>query len=152
MGGKGSGGYRRPNNPASVSGPGSMSQRTDGRTQAPKQMDSQYYGDAKDMQQIQQGAPMAATAPVPSPTAAAAQQMPQMTPFGAASQQPDVPTTDGAAVGPGAGPEALGLQQDTSQQAARQIAPLLPVMIRVANGPYGSPELKQYIRAVIAAL
>src|SRR6476661_3637749 len=119
MGGKGSGGYRRPNNPASVSGPGSYAQRTDGRTQAPKDMGSQYYGDAKDMQQIQQGAPMAATAPTPSPTAASAQAMPQMTPFGAPSERPDEPTTHGAAMGPGAGPEALGLQQDDSQTAAR---------------------------------
>jgi len=74
----GKGGYQAPANPAPVSGPGSLSRRTDGgpgSKQAQRYIAGMpNYGDGQDMMQIQGGAPMAAT---PSPTPVSAAQMAQ---------------------------------------------------------------------------
>jgi hypothetical protein len=113
----GHGGPRTPSKPAPASGPGRLSQRTDGGpAQKMREMTDQPYGDATAYAQQQQGAPMAATPPVPtvpgSQIAAAAQQAaPQgagATPaFGRPTEQPQTPITDGAAIGPGQGPLPL---------------------------------------------
>ena len=50
----GKGGYQRPSSPAPVSGPGSMSQRTDGGPSQPiRDMTGGDYGDATEMRDIQ---------------------------------------------------------------------------------------------------
>lgn len=111
------GGYRKPANPAPVSGPGAHSRRTDGGVshQAISAVPDQGYGDAKEQKDAQRAAPMAGTAPMPSPAplagggsgggGGAAQS--DRVPFGAPSQRPDEPITAGSAHGPGPGPEAL---------------------------------------------
>ena len=54
------GGYRKPNNPAPVSGPGKLSRRTDGGpTQAAKYIPAGgKYGEASALRDMQQSAPM----------------------------------------------------------------------------------------------
>ena len=62
----GRGGYQKPARPAASSGPGSLSQRTDGGPadkQPIRTATGQGYGEAKALTEQQQGAPMAAGAP-----------------------------------------------------------------------------------------
>src|SRR5438552_2249541 len=107
-----SGGYRQPSSPAPVSGPGALSQRTDGGPSQPIRVPTGgQYGQAQQLQQLQKAAPLAA-----DPGAAGAQpgllaglNLPQGVGFGEPTQQPNTPVTAGAATGPGPGTEALGL-------------------------------------------
>ena len=144
------GGYRRPSSPAAVSGPGAHSQRTDGR---PQQMDlpDAKYGEAANFQEIQQGASMGqapaassggAPAPVSAPTGL-------MDP----SQMADQPVTAGADAGAGPGSDALGLpSQEFSADVKRRLGPLLPFLIRKADDPHASDELRAQVRFLIANL
>lgn len=100
----GHGGARTPAHPAAVSGPGALSQRTDGGPSQPVRVaPGGDYGSRAASVAQQQSAPMAAVAPsaagggVPSASMA-----PLPTPFGP-SQRPNEPVTAGAALGPGAG-------------------------------------------------
>jgi hypothetical protein len=56
--------------------------------------------------------------------------------MGAPSAQPDVPVTDGAALGAGQGEDALGLT-DQKAEDLQSIAPYLPVLEFMANQPGG---------------
>ena len=88
------GGYRRPSKPAPVSGPGALSKRTDGGPSQPvMEVGGFEYGGRQDFADIQGGAPMAASDPLPAPT-----------PLFAPTERPTEPITAGAPVGPGPGP------------------------------------------------
>lgn len=151
----GVGGYQRPTSPAPVSGPGSLSQRTDGGPgQAARYVSGLPYGEGKELMEMQTAAPMEAAPRTPSAAGARAdvaqmaQQAP-IVPLGAPSQMPDIPVTDGAAMGPGAGLESLGLSmQDEVQNKnfANQIAMYMPVLMQVAANPNISPETRDVIR------
>ena len=98
------GGYRQPANPAPTSGPGALSQRTDGgavegmSAPQPKQdWTGLPYGDNKSVNDQQSAAPMAG-----EPVAPAA----PVVPLNAPTQRPNEPVTAGIAQGPGAGPES----------------------------------------------
>lgn len=106
------GGYQKPSSPAPASGPGALSQRTDGGpadSQPIRVAPGGEYGERQDMQNLQASAPMA-QAP------AVRRQMPSVdvTPFPAATTRPDEPVTAGVDVGPGAGSSALGMEQPVS--------------------------------------
>lgn len=141
----GHGGSRRPSNPAPVSGPGAMSQRTDGGPSQPaRYMAGGDYGDGQELMNLQQSAPMAATrAPqtqgqwaTSQPGAAAP------TPLFAPTERPAEPVTEGSEVGPGAGPSVLsggvGTAQDASSKDAQALKSYMPALIRMANTP-GTP-------------
>jgi hypothetical protein len=86
------GGYRQPNNPAPVSGPGMLSQRTDGgaidgMTQPVQSYTGGKYGNNKAMREQQQGADMFAAPTTP---------MPKVTPLSAPTEFPDQPDSHGA--------------------------------------------------------
>ena len=140
------GGYRRPNNPAPVSGPGALSQRTDGGPATQPQMIAPggEYGSRQEMQSIQGGAPMqgggGASTPAPSPI-----------PLDAPTQNPGEPVTAGAPLGPGVGPEAAGIQQD-EQATAEQLRPLLRSLEVIANLPGSNPQTRSYVRKLRARL
>jgi hypothetical protein len=110
-----------------VSGPGKFSVRTD----LPA---SQNYGDRKAMAEQIAGAPTARTSDVRGlPTgqvqAAARAGMPQgeLTPLFAPSQRPGEEITTGIAIGPGAGPEALGMQSQFAQvKLSDTLAKMIP--------------------------
>lgn len=109
-----SGGYREPNNPAPVSGPGAMSQRTDGGpTQSAKYMSGLPYGQGQAQMQQQTSAPMAgnptAAAQVSANSAAQAPQMPPTIGMFEPTQRPDEPITAGMDFGPGPDSSVLGL-------------------------------------------
>lgn len=148
------GGYQKPAHPAPVSGPGSLSKRTDGGPAQPiRKLPGGPYGSGKEFQAMEQAAPMAADNPAPSPAAPAAPASPlPVTPFGAPTQNPGEPVTAGAASGPGVGPEALGLagdpQQQIDQEDAQRLLAYLPVLEWRANQPGSSAALRSYVRQI----
>jgi hypothetical protein len=104
------GGYRRPGNPAPVSGPGALSQRTDG--QPAEYMAGGEYGEGQEMMDLQGSAPMS-RAPEMRPSrgggrAAGGGGMvdasSELTSLFAPTQRPDEPLTAGAPFGDGPGP------------------------------------------------
>jgi hypothetical protein len=108
------GGYRKPANPAPVSGPGKYSRRTDGGpAQSISTVPDQPYGAQTQQKAEQRTAPMAGTAPLPTP-APVSQPSPEASlppyqggAFNAPSARPGEPVTAGAPMGPGPGPEVL---------------------------------------------
>jgi hypothetical protein len=149
------GGYRRPANPAPVSGPGSHSRRTDGKQPVMTGTGNGSYGDEQAMEQIQAGAAMgqAATPQMPSGSpqdgTGAPNPLDSIIGLGEPSQQPGTPVTDGAAAGPGAGPGALGIP-DPNQADAASVAKYLPAWIQIADDPNTLPGFRAVVRHVIA--
>lgn len=100
------GGYRKPNNPAPVSGPGALSARTDGGpTQAPMYYPDTTYGEGGYMNQ-QDGAPMIGGADIPT-------DLPDIVELGAPSQFVDQPISFGSNWGAGPGLSAVVPQPTT---------------------------------------
>lgn len=111
----GHGGLRPPANPAVVSGPGALSQRTDSAPGQPAlAVTGQRYGDATAYRQQELAAPMfdqsdpggGSATRVAGAASTASQpqaQGPPITPLHAPSQFPSEPITAGAPFGPGAG-------------------------------------------------
>ena len=102
------GGYRQPANPAPVSGPGALSQRTDGGAvegmsapQAKQDWTGLPYGDNKAVNDQQSAADLAGNGVpnMPSP----------VVPLSAPTQRPNEPVTTGIPTGPGAGTESRPL-------------------------------------------
>lgn len=145
------GGPRTPSNPAPVSGPGALSRRTDGGPgkQPIRVPTGGSYGDATQSLQTQQGAPMAASPGGASggavPSLLEGLGLPQGPGFGEPTQNPDEPVTNGAALGAGAGPEALGLAQQPDEDLQRLIM-YLPVLEHMANQPGASHAARNAVR------
>ena len=100
-----SGGYRQPMNPAPVSGPGELSQRTDGgaidgMTQPAQRYAGFGYGENLALEEQQAGASMAGTSKA---------SFANFVPLDAPTQRPDEPLTAGINRGDGPGSEALQL-------------------------------------------
>ena len=126
-----------PSNPAPVSGPGALSQRTDGGpadSQPIRDVPGGDYGDRKEMHQIQQGADMyqqsAPRPPMP----------PSLT---APTQRPDDPITSGIADGPGAGPSQ---PVDPFDEDMSIVATYLPSLRRAAAHPSATNTFKSVVR------
>ena len=124
------GGYRQPANPAPVSGPGALSQRTDGGAkdgmQAPTYMPDLGYGKGGENMANQQAAPLAGTpAPTPAPT---------VVPLTAPTQRPTEPITAGVDFGPGPGSEAV-------QVPNMAVSPSHTIRTLAQNDPTGDAEL-----------
>jgi hypothetical protein len=101
------GGYRKPENPAPSSGPGALSQRTDGGpAQGAKYMPGMPYGENTMAQQT--AAPMSGGSPMPP--APNMPSMPEVLSLNAPTQRPDEPLTAGLDIGPGAGSEVMSMQ------------------------------------------
>lgn len=131
----GKGGYQAPANPAPVSGPGALSQRTDGgpgAMQGAKYMSGLPYGQGQEFQDMQQMAPMEAAPSAPSASSVGSSpsqlaDMPQVVPFTAPSMRPHEPVTTGIDMGPGAGSEVLpqNVQGQSPLSLASSLQPLL---------------------------
>lgn len=146
------GGYQEPATPAPVSGPGPMSQRTDGGAQPIRDVPGGEWGDRQEMRQLQQDAPLAAAPGTTSPSSGGP--APALTPFDAPSASPDQPVTAGAPMGDGPGPEALGLPStDTDTNAdLEKLRPYLPTFIARANDPNSTQSFRNYVRMLRTAL
>jgi hypothetical protein len=101
----GHGGARTPAQPAPVSGPGALAQRTDGGPAAAQYVSGLPYGDGQDFYDLQTSAPLGAEAAKTQMRsgAQATQGGPSMsaTPLFAPTARPDEPVTAGAPFGPG---------------------------------------------------
>lgn len=112
MGTKGQqGGYQAPNNPAPASGPGALSQRTDGGpTQPARYISGLPYGQGGQTYSNQVAAPMAGNAMGSNAMGGAGLvQMEMPTELMAPTTRPNEPVENGINIGPGAGSEALNL-------------------------------------------
>ncbi len=140
------GGYRKPANPAAVSGPGSLSRRTDGGPiQGAKEIPGGgKYGERKELAELQSGAAMQGnpTPSMPSPNVPAPQ---QLTNLFAPTERPDEPVTAGAPIGPGRTPteEATGRYKLVSKY--------LPMLNEQAGNPDAPDTFKNFVKYVNAA-
>ena len=129
------GGYRLPSNPAPVSGPGALSQRTDGsaidgistNTQAPKYMPGLGYGEGGQNMANQQAEPLAGS---PTPTF----ELPAVVRLNAPTQRPNEPITAGMDFGPGPGSEAIQIPN-------MAVSPSHTIRTLAQNDPTGDAEL-----------
>jgi len=142
------GGYQKPRNPAPVSGPGAMSKRTDGGpAQKLRDLPDARYGENATYRELQQAAPLAQTPPPGGSltTSPGGGDLPEPVGFDAPTSYPDRPVTTGIAMGPGAGPEALGLPS-TDKRDIDRVRSLLPALEVMASLPTTSPETRNFIR------
>jgi hypothetical protein len=160
------GGYRKPANPAAVSGPGAFSQRTDGQPGITTKQAKQYvgggeYGTNKAFnEEVVGGAPMNAAptmapqamdVPVANPTAPS---LPMPTAIDAPTERPNVPITNGLPIGDGAGPEVLQYKQqqrmelDSDLKRAAQIQTFLEGSIDRGDVSYATRQLVRKLRAM----
>lgn len=142
------GGYRKPGNPAPVSGPGRLSRRTDGGPiQGAKEIPGGgKYGERKELADLQSGAAMRGNPipNVPSPLVPAAPPQ-QLTNLFAPTERPDEPLTAGAPFGPGFTP--------TEEVTGRYklISKYMPMLNEQANNPDAPDTFKNFVKFVNAA-
>lgn len=142
----GHGGYRKPANPAAVSGPGAHSRRTDG--QPTMNLPDAQYGEAATFAAAQQAGNMAtdqSTAPAPGGGAPI-----QFTGMGAPTTMPDVPVTAGAEYGAGPGMEAITQGLSPKKMDAQHLQKYLPALIDIADREDTPPGTKKWVRSIIA--
>lgn len=143
-----SGGYRKPSKPAAVSGPGKFSKRTDGGPgkQPVRPITGLPYGEGQEMEDLQGSAPMSDTQGTPAPSGGGFT-LPSVTPIGAPTERPDEPTTAGAPVGDGPGPEALGMGDPSPEMATlKKYLPLLEPVVNRSDVPDSVRQLYLFVR------
>jgi hypothetical protein len=125
------------------SGPGPFSKRTD--RQGAKQLPNAAYGEQKEFQDMQAGAPMAKT---PTPQMPQINPMAGIVPLTAPTQRPDEPVTAGVDAGPGPGREILGLKSPTDNQLKdlSKLAKYMPLMAQFADSPESSGTMKAFVK------
>jgi len=129
-----------------VSGPGKFSERTDKAVgEANRDLPNAGYGEQAAYQEQQAGAAMAKGSPGVDFASLFGDPASRVTGLNEPSAQPDVPVTDGAALGAGAGMEALGLP-DQKAEDLQSIIPYLPVMEFMANQPGASWAMRNLVR------
>lgn len=119
------------------SGPGKYAKRTD--MQGAKRLPNAAYGEQKQFQADQAGAPMAKSAPNP---------MASITPLTAPTRRPNEPVTAGVDAGPGPGSEILGLKSpvDVQLQDLSKIAKYMPLMVQFADSPNSTGTMKAFVK------
>jgi hypothetical protein len=74
-------------------------------------------------------------------------------PLSEPSTMPDVPVTDGAAMGAGAGMEALTMPQEQDNDVEKQrLLSYLPALEAAAQSPNSSQAFRNYVRILRANL
>lgn len=137
----GRGGYRRPANPAPVSGPGALSQRTDGR-QPTMDLPNAKYGENAAFRDAQQAAPMSESGP----------DLSQIVPLGAPTERPDEPISAGLSGGPGAGPSIPNTQSPLTEEQRARLRSYLPALVVLASRPDADANTRQLVRQLRADL
>lgn len=111
------------------------------------------YGENADFHDLQSSAPMAKAAP-PTPNTRQGSAAPAgapLTPFGAPTERPDEPVTEGNPLGAGAGPEVLSSLQgpapaEVFRADAKALAAFLPGLLRSAERPDAPEGFRRYVR------
>lgn len=128
-----------------VSGPGQFSQRTDKAVgNANSSLPNAQYGENRDYQEQKSGAAMAQSPGGMDIGSLMGSMAPDAIGLGEPSAMDDVPVTDGAALGPGAGMEAIA-QPDNSASTA-QAKSWLVAMEWLANQPGTSDANRNLVR------
>ena len=134
-------------NPANVSGTGGAGQSGNYSGFA--------YGMNKEINEsrVEGNRAMATTQAGNIAPAASALNVSAITPLSAPTESPDIPVTDGAALGDGAGMEALNLPgtQDTDTDKQRLLS-YLPALEIAAESPTSSQAFRNYVRLIKANL
>ena len=120
-------------------------------TQAARYMPGLEFGQGKANLENQRAAPMAGNlaAPLMNPI----DSIPQATPLSEPSTMPDVPVTDGAMMGAGAGMEALMLPKEQDNDVEKQrLLSYLPALEVAAQSPNSSQAFRNYVRILRANL
>lgn len=150
------GGYQAPAKPAAVSGPGKMSQRTD-KPQIENLASD--YGENVAMSDLRAQSPIQpARKPTAQPARGGGGGDPLaglgITGLAAPSEMSDMPITDGADAGPGAGLEALGLPQNPQEMSRADVAHMHPglieAMVRASQSDNATPSFKKYVKQLLA--
>lgn len=133
-----------------VAGPGQFSKRTDKAVgNANSALPNAQYGENKDYQDLKSQAPMAQSPGVPQDLGALMGAMrPEAIGLGEPSAQPDVPVTDGADAGPGAGSEVLSPPPE--DPAASRNQSWMAALMYMADQPNSSDSARNLIRAMKA--
>lgn len=151
------GGYQAPREPATFSGVGANSQRTDGgimdsKTQGAPRITGQAYGENKDLNAIQSAAPLAAsnvavpTSPLDPNALKGLIANSGITPITAPTQRPEEPVTHGSPFGPGAGTEVLNDVIPVIDNTPVQTTDAVAQQIREAYAAFPSPALYDLVR------
>lgn len=135
-----------------VSGPGALSRRTDrGPAQAMRDLPDAAYGENATYKDLQRGAPLAQSSGAQGAASATAGVGGGIIPMNAPSTMQGVPVTDGAALGAGAGMEALGIINQPQADMSR-LVPYLPVLEFMANQEGASWATRNLVRRLKASL
>lgn len=128
-----------------VAGPGQFSQRTDKAVgNANSTLPNAQYGEAADYQEQKSGAPMASSPGGMDIGSLMGSMAPDAIGLGEPSMMEDTPVTDGAALGPGAGMEAI--TQPDASASSDQMASWLVAMEWLSNQPGTSDANRNLIR------
>ncbi len=128
-----------------VSGPGKFSERTDKAvSEANRSLPDAGYGEQAAYKEQQSGAAMAQSGGVDF-ASLFGDPASRVTPLSEPSTMPGNPVTDGAALGAGAGMEALGLA-DQKAEDLQSLVPYLPVLEFMANQPGSSWAMRNVVR------
>lgn len=132
------------------SGPGQFSKRTDKAvSEANRSLPNADYGEQAQYQDQLQGAPMAQDVSGMNFNDLFGNAAGNVTPLDADSAMPDVPVTDGADAGPGAGSEVLSSSQSL---ANTYMASYLPVLEYMASRPGSSDSARNLVRVLKSKL
>ena len=128
-------------------GPGKFSQRTDKAvSNANSSLPNASYGENSDYQDLKSAAPMASSGDIASTFSSLfGNPASSVVGLGEGSQMPNTPVTDGAALGSGSGPEALGNVQSSQTQ---YLAAYLPALEFIANQPGSSDSARNLVRYI----
>jgi hypothetical protein len=137
---------------AEVAGPGQFSKRTDKAVgEANRSLPNADYGEQAAYQDQRQGAQVAQSAGGSVDFASLfGDPASRVVGLNAPSAQPDIPVTDGAAMGAGRGEEALGLVNQREEDL-QSLAAYLPVLEFMANQPGASWAMRNTVRKVKAS-
>lgn len=158
------GGYRKPKNPAAVSGPGRMSRRTDGQPsegdmkQAKRYISGGDYGEGKELMNIQGSAPMAKAPGVPDSMSPATSPTTATPPIPKSnvpnlldpSAKPSEPITSGIAGGPGIGPEGMTPVSPMvpSAEDMEKTRAMYALLMRASQSPNASQATRELARKI----
>jgi len=143
------GGYRKPGNPAPVSGPGALSRRTDGRV-----AEGYAYGMNKQINEQAASAPMAKapTFNAGSARMGETRSLAPATPITAETMLPNDPITNGAPIGAGADSVPnlpMGPSEDPDINMIRDYYPMLEFWASQPGTSQATKDYVQYLRTII---
>jgi hypothetical protein len=150
----GHGGPRTPARPAAVSGPGSLSQRTDGgpaSKQAIQNLPDAGYGEQAEFRSAQAGAPIQKVEPPSQGAPGGAPSGPLPPSLDAPTTRAGEPVTAGVDAGAGPGSDVLGLS-DPSEMAAEDVRYMLGYLPTLQYIVDSNPRASTSTRALVRYL